>query len=157
MRAAALLLLLASPVSAQDADPANQLIEGYVPCLMARGDAEVISSNLALYGWTTEGPQDGIFTAFPGVGGDTFLLTAQDASFCHIESLVIGTRRAAEMLGYSMTGTGLTLPDPGQDAQGCATYDFGNGILATLTAGGENPACTSDTTSTLLITFAPAD
>ncbi len=157
MRLATLLLLLASPVSAQDADPGNQLIEGYVACLVARGDAELISASLGLYGWTTEGPQDGVFTAFPGAGADTFLLTAQDASFCHVESLVIGTQRLTQLLGYGLPGTGLTVPAPTADDRGCATYDFGDGILATLTAGGENPACTGDTTSTLLITFAPQD
>ena len=157
MRKAALLLLLASPVAAQDADPANQMIEGYVACLMARGDAEVVSPNLGLYGWTTEPPVEGIITAFPGVGGDTFLLMSEDRSFCHVESLVIGTRRLAELLGYGLPGTGFTVPEPTTNDQGCLTYDFGQGILATLTAGGENPACTSDTTSTLLFTFAPAD
>ena len=151
-----MLLLIAAPALAQDADPVNQLIEGYITCFMAHGDPDVVAPNLGLYGWTHDDPQDGIAIAQPGVGGDTFVLIAEDASFCHVESMTIGTLRAATALGYAMAGAGTSVPEPGQNDIGCPIYDFGAGITATLTGGGAEPACTSDTTSTLRFDFAPA-
>ena len=157
IRLLALLWLLATPALAQDADPASQLVEGYVTCFMGHGDPEIVAPNLGLYGWTQDDPQDGIAVAQPGVGGDTFLLIASDATFCHVESLVLGTDKAAETLALAVQAAGQSLPDPGADAAGCALYDFGAGITATLTSGGTEPTCTSATTSTVRFDFAPQE
>lgn len=147
------LLLLATPAPAQDADPTGQMIEGYVACYMARGDAEVITTNLGLYGWTHEPPSDGIIVTMPTASSDTFALLAEDASFCHIESMTQGTAKAAEMLALAVVGALSALPAPGTTEAGCPLYDLGDSITATITSGGTEPTCTSDTTSTLRLDF----
>ena len=157
LRRALLLALLATPAMAQDADPVSQLIEGYLTCFMGHGDPDVVAPNLGLYGWTHDEPQDGISVALPGAGDATFVLITEDASFCHVESLAVGTQKAAETLALALQGAATTLPDPGTDAMGCALYDLGSGTTATLTSGGTEPTCTSDTTSTLRFDFAPTE
>ena len=151
------LLLLATPALAQDADPTSQLVEGYITCFMAHGDPGIVAPNLGLYGWTHDAPQDGIAIALPGAGDATFILIAEDASFCHVESMEVGTQKAAETLALALQGAATALPDPGTDAMGCTLYDLGQGITATLTSGGTEPVCASDTTSTVRFDFAPTE
>ena len=127
------------------------------PASWATAILTIVAPNLGLYGWIHGEPTDGIAIAQPGVGGDTFALIADDASFCHVESMTIGTQKAAETLALALPAAGTTLPDPGTDAAGCALYDLGSGITATLTSGGAEPTCTSDTTSTVRFDFAPAE
>ncbi len=47
-------LLAPLPVLAQDADPSNQLIEGYTACAMGEGLTDKTVSALGLYGRTHE-------------------------------------------------------------------------------------------------------
>lgn len=154
---AVLLTLLASPALAQDADPANQLVEGYLACFMGRGDPEIVAPNLGLYGWTHEEADEGITIALPGVGDASFVIIADDASFCFVESLKLGTTKAAEVLALALPGAGVTLPEPSTTDGGCALYDLGSGITATLTSGGDDTICTSETTSIVRFDFAPQD
>ena len=151
------LLLLASPAMAQDADPTSQLAEGYITCFMGHGDPDIVAPNLGLYGWTHDEPQDGVAIAMPGAGEASFVLMATDASFCHVESLQLGTQKAAETLALALQAANTTLPTPGTDAMGCALYDLGNGTTATLTSGGNDPVCTSDTSSIVRFDFAPPE
>lgn len=153
----ALLLLTMSPALAQDADPTSQLIEGYLTCFMGRGDPDVVAPNLGLYGWTHGEAEDGVAIALPGVGDGSFVLMATDASFCHVESLKLGTDAAAQTLTLALQGASVTLPDAQTDAMGCALYDLGPGITATLTSGGNDPTCTSDTSSIVRFDFAAAE
>lgn len=156
IRAALLLTLIASPAAAQDADPANQLVEGYLSCFMGGGDPEVVAPNLGLYGWTHEAAEDGLIIALPGAGEATFVLIAEDKSFCHVESLTLGSAKAAEVLALALAGADVTLPEPGADAMGCALFDLGEGITATLTSGGNDPTCTSETDSGVRFEFGAA-
>jgi len=157
LRPLALFIPLASPALAQDADPVNQLVEGYVTCFMGHGDPDVVGPNLGLYGWTHDAPKDGISVALPGAGEATFVLIPDDASFCHVESLSVGTQKAAETLALALQAASVTLPAPGTDAMGCALYDLDQGVTATLTSGGTDPVCTADTTSTVRFDFAPTE
>ncbi len=156
IRPALLLAALTGPAMAQDADPTGQLVEGYLSCFMGGGDPEVIAPNLGLYGWTHEAAEDGLVIALPGAGEATFVLIAEDKSFCHVESLTLGSAKAAEILAPALAVAGVTLPDPGTDAMGCALYDLGNGITATLTSGGNDPTCTSETDSGVRFEFGAA-
>jgi hypothetical protein len=156
-RLAALGLISATfpgPVFAQDADPANQLVEGYLSCFMGHGDPDVVAPNLGLYGWTHEPAEDGITIAIPGAGDASFVLIADDGSFCHVESLVLGTEKAAEVLALAMPAAGVTLPEATVGADGCTTYDLGAGVTASLTSGGNDPVCTSETDSGVRFDFA---
>jgi hypothetical protein len=147
LRATALLGALASSAAAQDADPAGQLVEGYVACQASRANLEIITPTLTQFGWTLEPGEDGITNAMPGAGEATFVMIADDASFCHIESLKIGTTAAAAIFEASMQGVNVTLPAATKSADGCTQYDLGDGSTATLTSGGNDPVCTSETDS----------
>ena len=85
---------------------------------MGHGDPDIVGPNLGLYGWTHDAPQDGVAVALPGTGGDTFALIADDASFCHVESMTVGTAKAAETLALALQAAGVTLPDPGTRCHG---------------------------------------
>ena len=156
IRAFLLLTLLAFPAFAQDADPQSQLVEGYIVCAMAGRTPDMAAANLGLYGWTHEPAEDGMIIALPGAGEASFVLMAEDGSFCHVESLTLGTDKALETFALAMPGAGLTIPDPGTDAMGCALYDLGLGMTATLTSGGNDPTCTSPSDSAIRFDFAPA-
>ena len=147
LRTATLLALLASPALAQDADPAGQLVEGYVACFASHGSLETITPTLAQFGWTLEPGEDGLTNAMPGAGNATFAMIADDASFCHVESLTIGTTAAAAILEAAMQGVDAPLPAATKDADGCTQYDLDDGTTVTLTSGGNDPVCTSDTDS----------
>lgn len=157
IRTAVLLALFAAPAAAQDADPAGQLVEGYIACYMGHGAPDTVAPNLGLYGWTHEAGEDGITTALPGIGGDSFVLIANDASFCHVESMTLGTTKAAEVLAVALQGANVTLPERTTGPDGCATYDLGDGVTATLTSGGNDPTCTSDTDSGVRFDFAATE
>ena len=154
IRTTILLAVLAGPALAQDADPEGQLVEGYLSCFMGRADPDVVAPNLGLYGWTHEPAEDGLVIALPGAGEATFVLIAEDKSFCHVESLALGSDKAAEVLALALAGAGVTLPEPATDTMGCAFYDLGTGITATLTSGGNDPTCTSQTDSGVRFEFA---
>ncbi len=153
----ALLLLAGSPALAQNADPVNQLIEGYLTCFMGHGDPEIVAPNLGLYGWTHDAAEDGVAIAMPATGDASFVLMADDGSFCHVESLKLGTDTAAETLALALQGAKVTLPDAQSDALGCAVYDLGPGVTATLTSGGNDPTCTSDSSSAVRFDFAASE
>ncbi len=153
IRAAALLALMAAPVSAQEADPAQQMLEGFSICMMSAKETAV--SYVDIYKWTKSAAEDGIEIAMPGVGSDTFVLLSQDKSFCHVESLVLGTDKTLETFKSAIELGGMfKLPEPQTSPDGCALYDFGDGMTATLTSGGNDPTCTSQTDSALRFDFA---
>ena len=107
-RAAALALMLLAPLPglAQDADPSNQLIEGYVACAMGEGLPDKTVTTLGLYGWTHEEDAEmGVVNFQPGVGTETFAYMSLTPGYCHVESTTLGTARAQELLGYlSLSG-----------------------------------------------------
>jgi hypothetical protein len=153
IRTAALLALLASPALAADDTPNGQLVEGYLSCFMGHGDPAMVDPALKLAEWTSEPAEDGLTMARPASGDATFVLIADDASFCHVESLVTGTTDAVAVLAGALQGADTSLPEAGTDADGCTTYDLGNGTMATLMSGGNDPTCTSDSTSGVRFTF----
>ena len=153
-RSALFLALLASPAVAQDADPTGQAVEAYVACFMTHATKDTITASLTQFGWTLQPGEDGITDALPAKGEATLLHFADDASYCQVESTTIGTKDALTTLSAALEGTGTKLPAPSKDADGCAVYDFGAGVTATLTSGGNDPTCTSDTDSTVTFDFA---
>lgn len=152
----ATLAALAQPVRAQDADPASQLIEGFVVCAMAGRDAETAAANLGLYGWTHAPAEGGIIMAMPGVGGDTFAILDMDGGFCDVTSLTLGTDRAAEVIITAMQYSGLSGFGHDKDDAGCTRLTL-NDAAATVTDGKDPPACASATTATLHFTFPAAN
>jgi hypothetical protein len=151
--AASASLLLATPALAQDADPDDQMIEGLMVCAMIGGDAEMAAANLGLYGWSHEPADGGLTIALPGTGGDTFVLIDDEGSFCHVESLTLGTARAAELLDLALEGAGISVLAEDTDAAGCARRSLTGGITVTLTGGGTEPTCAAENTAAVRFAF----
>jgi hypothetical protein len=148
IRTLPLLVLLAPlPLFAQDADPANQLLEGYVACAMGEGVPDKTVTPLGLYGWTHEEDTEmGMVNFQPGVGETTFAYMSLTPGYCHVESTTLGTARALELLNY-ISASGLTIDATETSPDGCTTVSLSNGISAVITSGGNDPVCTSDTDS----------
>ena len=141
-------LLAPLPALAQDADPSNQLIEGYVACAMGEGLPDKTVTTLGLYGWTHEEDAEvGVVNFQPGVGSETFAYMSLTPGYCHVESTTLGTARALELLGYLSFSGQVSLDSSETDENGCITATLSNGIVAVITSGGNDPVCTSDTDS----------
>jgi hypothetical protein len=144
----ALALLAPLPALAQDADPSNQLIEGYVACAVGEGLPEKTVTALGLYGWTSEEDTAmGVVNFQPGIGRDTFAYMSLTPGYCHIESTSIGTARALALMGYLGMSGQVSVDATETDADGCTTLTLSNGVVAVITSGGNDPVCTSDTDS----------
>ncbi|WP_374644650.1 hypothetical protein [Tabrizicola sp.] len=149
IRAPLLVGLLAPlPTLAQDADPSNQLIEGYTACALGEGLADKTVTALGLYGWTSqEDTEMGVVNFQPGVGKDTFAYMSPTPGYCHVESTSLGTARALELLGYLSFSGQVSVDTTETDENGCTTATLSNGVVAVITSGGNDPVCTSETDS----------
>ena len=154
MKRLALALLLASPAAAQDADPKNQLVEGYMACMSGGGDVGLTSQMLDALAWTkTEDGDMGLVNFYPGAGDSTFIYMADDGSFCHVESLTVDSATASEILAATLGGEDGAPFDYSKDDMGCTRLDFETGVQATITSGGNDPTCGSDTDSGVRFTY----
>jgi len=102
IRPLALLTLLATPSLAQDADPANQLTEGYLACMSGGGQVDLTQAMLvdALQWTRSDEGEDGLVYFYPGAG---------EATFVFIRSSIPKTTWAAP--GWILTPASL-LPSP---------------------------------------------
>jgi|JI10StandDraft_1071094.scaffolds.fasta_scaffold116854_3 hypothetical protein len=148
------LLLAPLPALAQDADPSNQLLEGYVACAMGEGLPDKTVTALGLYGWThAEDTVNTVVNFRPGVGSDTLGVMSPTPGYCQIESTVLGTDRALELTGYlAFAGPSVTSTETNED--GCTTLTLSNEVVAVITSGGAAPVCTSDQNSAIRFYFA---
>lgn len=148
------LLLAPLPALAQDADPSNQLIEGYMACAMGEGLPDKTVTTLGLYGWThAEDTTNNVVNFRPGVGSDTLGVMSPTPGYCQIESTSLGTDRALELMGYLSFSGQVSLLATETDDNGCTTVTLSNGVVATITAGDTDPVCSSDQNSAIRFTF----
>jgi hypothetical protein len=157
MTCLAALLLGASPAFAQGADdPGYQMIDGIGACMLGGGAVEATTAALADVGWTTEMDGElGILMFKPATGDKvTGSLSAQSRD-CVIESTALGTEDAQTMFNLFFMGgnSGIDVAGSGTDADGCTTHTLSNGGVATLTSGGNDPTCASETTSAVRFTY----
>lgn len=156
IRAAAVLAVLATPVAAQDADPAGQLIEGIVACLHGGGDVATTEGILTGLGWGAgQGGEDGLVYFYPASGENTVVYIAEDGSFCHAETAAIGTEAASQILLAAVASDGNPPFESSKDEAGCTQLVFDGKVSATLTSGGNDPVCASD--SDAAIRFEPVN
>ncbi|MDZ4087001.1 MAG: hypothetical protein U1E69_09375 [Tabrizicola sp.] len=149
-----LALFLATPAAAQDADPRNQLVEGYMACMSGGGDADLTGEMLEALAWTREDDGEmGLINFYPGAGDSTVVYMADDGSFCHVESLTVDSATASEILAASLGGDEGAPFDYAKDDMGCTRLDFETGVQATITSGGNDPTCGSDTDSGVRFTY----
>ncbi len=145
------LLLSASTALAQGADdPGYQVIDGVGACVLGGGDPAKVAEELARLGWTTEADAEAGAVNFKPASGDKVTgFVSDDGKTCVIESTALGTEDAQTMFNLFFMGgnSGIERGDTGTDADGCATQALSNGGVATLTSGGNDPACASEETS----------
>jgi hypothetical protein len=82
---------------------------------------------------------------------------AEDGSFCHVESLVLGTGRLAEILDLALDVAGIDQEAADPDEMGCARRSLAGEVTVTLTSGGNDPTCASDTDAALRFTYGAAE
>ncbi len=150
------LLLGASPVLAQGADdPGYQMIDGIGACILGGGAVDATTMALADVGWTTEIDGElGILMFKPATGDKVSGWLLAQSGDCVIESTALGTEDAQTMFNLFMMGgnSGIEVAESGTDADGCTTHSLSNGGVATLTSGGNDPTCASETTSAVRFT-----
>ncbi len=152
-------LATATPALAQDATPEGQLVEGMLACILGGGDVAATEAILAPFGWTTDAESEadmGLVSFLPAVGEATWVYMGTDGSFCQAESTVIGTEKAFQVALASLEGAELAVTANEKDDLGCDGARLANGVLLSLTSGGNDPTCASDTDSALRAIFAPA-
>lgn len=154
IRPLALLTLLASPALAQDTDPRHQLAEGYMACMSGGGQVDLTAAMLDAVAWTREDSDEEGLVYFTANGEATFAYMAQDGSFCHVESTRIDSATSSEILATTLAppeGAPFTYS---KDDMGCTRLDFDTGVTATITSGGNDPTCGSETDSGVRFQFA---
>lgn len=147
-------LSLATPAMAQDATPEGQLVEGMLACVLGGGDVAATEAILAPLGWTGQADDEtGLVGFLPGVGESTFVYMSGDGSFCQAESLALGTEAAFQVALAAMEGAEITVTANETDDLGCEAARLSTGALLSLTSGGNDPVCDSDTDSALRAIF----
>ncbi len=143
-----------TPALAQDESPANQIVEGVLACLSGGGDMGMTAAMLDTLFWTGgEEGEDGLFYFTPGVGEDTFVYMADDGSFCHVESTSLDSASASEVLAATLESQEGTSFFYSQDDAGCTRLDLESGVTVTITSGGNDPTCASETDAGLRFAF----
>lgn len=144
----------AAPTMAQDADPANQIVEGVLACLSGGGDVDLTGAMLDALVWTANGEgEEGLYYFTPGAGEDTFVYVAEGGSFCHVESTSIDSASASEILAATLESQEGTSFDYSKDDDGCTRLDLESGVTVTITSGGNDPTCASETDAGLRFAF----
>jgi hypothetical protein len=113
--------MLACDLGVRDPDAADKVLTdaGWAKT-EGEGSWEYASENLTLMMWTVPG-------------------------FCMVEDAEAGTTAFNDTL----LGLANTPPDIGTDTDGCTTYTYDDGVIATLNGPGNDPQCTSDTGAAL--------
>ena len=127
-----------------DADPGTRLAALITGCTTAVADPAAVTAILTAANWTRADEFDGT-AAFQTAQTD--MMFYQDAGFCMVSVTDFNT----ETMTAALADQGIS--PSGQDDAGCAQFDV-LGTIATLTGGGNDPACTS--TSEAVLRFEPA-
>ncbi len=127
-----------------DADPGTRVAALLTGCTAALTDPTAVTAALTAADWTRADEYEGTI-AFQTTSTD--MMFWQDPGFCMVSVTDFNT----ETLTAQLFKLGLT--PSGQDADGCAQFTVA-GTTATLTGGGNDPACTS--TSEAVLRFEPA-
>jgi hypothetical protein len=142
------LLAVLTAASAGMAQGTPSLTAGIKACMAAAGDPVAISAAFAAAGWTAEpSVEEGLISFIPAKDDQTFAFIADTGVFCHVESLNTGSAAMADLLAATLKSEGWETAVPGKNSDGCTLIDLGDSITATLTSGGNDPTCASETDS----------
>jgi len=159
IRAFALLALLATPAFTQDADPNGQLVEGFLACISGNGDMDLSEALLvgALQWTRSDEGEEGLTYFFPGAGEDTIVYIADDGSFCHVESTSVDSATASQILAATLESPEGVPFEYSKDDMGCTRLDLETGVTATITSGGNDPICGSESDSAVRFDFTASE
>jgi hypothetical protein len=125
-------------------DPGLRLFGALGACITAVHDPVRTETALTAAGWQPEEAEEGAI----GYGTETlWLMFWREPGFCMLESTDFTTETLAKFLAE------FDIKPSGTDADGCTQFAIED-TIATLTGGGNDPACTSTTEAALR--FEPA-
>lgn len=128
-----------------DTDPTARARGAVLACVAAVSDAPPVVDALTTAGWQRFDEYDGSAS----FSFDTdYLMFAEDAGFCMFATVTTDTDGMTALLADMGFAPGAP------DADGCATFAV-HDTTATLTGGGNDPACTSGTEAALRFQPAP--
>jgi hypothetical protein len=142
--------MLAGLAAMIDDGEGGGLSSAYAACAAGAGDPEATAAFWTGEGWqrTDETEMGLIVLSSPAARWSVTL--AADGSFCEVASEQDGTGYAmAQAMAVSMMAGGAN-PSTGPD--GCTLFELPAAKMA-LTSTGQDPVCTSDTTSAVRVTF----
>ena len=87
-------------------------------------------------------------TALTPSAGDAYVMLYDEGRICDVTSEVLGTQTALDAVQVLSGIAGLTLDDIDQ-ADGCTALALSPTARVTITSSGNDPVCTSDSTSAL--------
>ena len=148
-------LFLATPAMAQDDTPTGQVLEGLVACYSGAGDPVTTVALLEEFTWAQSDGEDGTIYMYPtaGEGESTFVYLADDGSYCHTESLAVDSASASEILGTMLSSAEVTDIAYNKTDDGCTQLGLPGGTTVTITSGGNDPMCGSETDSGIRFEF----
>lgn len=122
-----------------DKAPGIRIFGAIGACVNAVADPQGVASVLRDAGWEPADAEDGT----RGFQIENLsVMFWEEPGFCMVETSDFSTAALTEMLGA------FDILPSGQDDAGCAEFSM-DATTATLTGGGNDPACTSDTEAVL--------
>jgi hypothetical protein len=122
-----------------DKTPGIRAFGAIAACANAVSDPDTVAAGLADAGWVRADEFDGTY----GFQIDNVMMMFWDEpGFCMVETSDFSTDGLTQMLGA------FDIVPDGQDDAGCAQFTLDD-TTATLTGGGNDPVCTSDTEAAL--------
>lgn len=121
----------------------------YATCLSLGNSGNDATEAFRLAGWEVDGDAETGF--YEGAGPEEiYSLSWNDGGFCLIQSEIVGSERAAELLAAVLAGAGLST-SPAPDGECGAVIlsgpHAGSGALVGVTSSGNDPTCVSAGTS----------
>jgi hypothetical protein len=168
IRAGLLTLMLAAPATAQDwtsivrvagdlrsADAALTYRSAAAACLAGRGNPDNTALIFESAGWVVT-PDEAGLTAFQSQHPAVYVLMSETGDFCAAFSERHGTDAATEAL-YAIVVAGFLSLDTAPSDLGCKAYALAPGIVAEVTSSGNDPICEDSRSSSIRLTFGPAE
>ena len=168
IRAALLAALLAAPAAAQDwqgvvrmagdlrsADALATYRSAAAACIAGRGNAGMTSVIFESAGWAMT-PDEAGLTAFQSQHSDVYVLASETGDFCAAFSEGHGTDDATKVL-FNIVVAGFLSLDTAPSDLGCKAYALAPGMVGEITSSGNDPTCDDARTSSIRITFGPAE
>jgi hypothetical protein len=165
IRLSFVILALATPVAAQDMSilqaqlgdldrqkDSQAMAPLLAACLLGNGDAQAMAAPFDAAGWTRfDDPEMGMISQIPP-WGDPYVTILDNGAICDVTSETMGLMKADQNLIPLLAAAGFTVVRTDVPS-GCVAYYLGGGITAEMTSSGNDPACQSDDTSNIRLTF----